>query len=421
MRVARQAFACLSALLAAPAGAVALALRPEWRPGLGERLGAVPRSAGGGLWIHGASLGEVRAALPLVDLARARGHGVHASATTLAAREMLHRERPDLGGSLAPLDHPWCVSRALSRVQPRALVLIETELWPFWITEASERGIAVVIVSGRLSERSTPRYRRLRSWIGPSLARISAVGARSELDAERFAEIGIPAKRIEVTGDLKLEAPATFPRLAEDLAEALADTPLLVAGSTHEGEEIAALGALAEAERQGIRCALVLAPRRPQRADDVEKLAGTQGRRVLRRSRLAAERIGPGSVLVLDRVGDLPAVWGRARVAFVGGTLVPVGGHNLLEPARAGVPILHGPFVSNAASAAKLLFAAGAARPVDGAEALAREACELLADPARAAEMGESGARALLAHRGSAARSLALIERWIEPSSGRAG
>lgn len=412
--------ALLAALAGAPVGIGALALRPSWRKGVGQRLGAAPRVAPGGLWIHGASVGEIRAALPLMDGARAAGHAVLASAMTQAGLETLGRERPGMPATLAPLDHPWCVSAALGRAEPAALVLVETELWPCWIAAAARRGIPAVLVSGRLSERSVSRYRRLRPLLGDVFGRLSAVGARSEEDAARFALLGVPRTRIEVTGDLKLEPPPQPPALAPDLARALQGTTLFVAGSTHEGEETAALEAFAAARRLALSCTLVLAPRRPERAGAAAAEAARAGHPVIRRSALADRLLKDGDVLVLDGLGDLPALYPLARVAFVGGTLAPVGGHNLLEPAHAAVPVLHGPFLDNVGEASRLLGLAGAARRVADAQDLGAALCHDLRHPQEAAARGAAGRAAVAAHRGSAARSLALVERTLAAARGAA-
>ncbi len=402
--------AALLALVAAPLGVGALALRPAWRPGLRERLGAAPRVPPGALWVHGASVGEVLAALHLVDRAKAAGHAVVASSMTLSGRDVLRRTRPGIPSTLAPLDHPWCVVAALDRVRPAALVLIETELWPCWIAAAAERGIPMLVVSGRISERSLPRYQRVRTLLAGSFRRLAAVGARSERDAERFASLGVAQDRIRVTGDLKLEPPSALPTLAPDLARVLDPLPLFVAGSTHEGEESAALEALLAAEKAGLAPALVLAPRRPGRAAAVAAEVERVGRRVRRRSRLGDAPLAAGEVLLLDGIGDLAAVYTRARVAFVGGTLVPIGGHNLLEPVHAGVPVLFGPSVANARHVADLLLQCGAGRRVASASALSDAVVEALRDPVATRARGEAGRSALETHRGSADRSLALVE-----------
>jgi 3-deoxy-D-manno-octulosonic-acid transferase len=229
-------------------------------------------------------VGEARVVLRLVDALAAEGQAVVASTTTATGRALLRQERPDLVSGLAPLDHPWLVTRALQRLQPSQLVLVETELWPCLIQAAAAREIPVVVVSGRISDRSWPRYQRAGRWLAPTLGRLAAVGARSDLDAERFERLGVAPDRIVVTGDLKLEPPLHPPRLAADLEAAIQGPPLFVAGSTHEGEERAALDALDRAEAHGHSLALVLAPRHPQRNERVAELVRARGRSLLLRS-----------------------------------------------------------------------------------------------------------------------------------------
>jgi 3-deoxy-D-manno-octulosonic-acid transferase len=252
----------------------------------------------------------------------------------------------------------------------------------------------------------------LGGLLRPTLRRLDAIGARSEADAERFVALGADAARVSVTGDLKLDAAAP-PPLAPDLAAALGDAPLFVAGSTHEGEEAAALDALAAAERAGRRAALALAPRHPERYARAVEHVAKSGRRLVRRSALGGERLAVGEVLLLDTLGELASLYARARLAFVGGTLVPVGGHNLLEPARAGAPAVWGPHLANVKESAVLLLAAGAGEEVADAVGLGRALSAALADPAAAAARGAAGRRALAAHQGAVARSVALIERVL--------
>jgi 3-deoxy-D-manno-octulosonic-acid transferase len=405
--------AALAGLALAPLAAGALALRPAWRVGLRERLGARSALAPGAIWIHGASVGEIRAASRLIDGLQERGHQVVTSTVTLAGREVMRRTRPDVPCHLAPLDHPWCVEAALSRARPAALVLIETELWPSWLAAAERRQIPVALVSGRVSDRSYPRYRRLRRIIAPTLRRIAALGARTDADAERFLALGAPRERVRVTGDLKLEPAGDLRPISADLSRLLGTAPLIVAGSTHAGEEAAALTALAQVERAGIAAALVVAPRHLGREVEIARLVRASGRRLRQRTLPDEAPLQPGDVLLLDSVGELASLYARAAVAFVGGTLVPVGGHNLLEPVFAGRPVLFGPHTENARHTALILEAVGAGTRVADAEALSRAVRALLADPREASRRGEAGRAALASHRGSAERAAELTESLL--------
>jgi 3-deoxy-D-manno-octulosonic-acid transferase len=416
MRALAQGFAAVAALAGAPLAAAALALRPSWREGLGERLGAVARARPGGIWIHAASVGEIVAASRLVDRLRRDGHPVVTSTVTLTGRDLMRRTRPDVPCSLAPVDHPWCVERALARVGPAVLVLVETELWPCWIAAARRRGIPVVLVSGRVSDRSYPRYRRVSGFVARTLQRLDALGVRTEIDAERFRALGADPARIAVTGDLKLEVDEDPRPLAPELVPLLGAVPLFVAGSTHPGEEAAALDALEAVERAGIDAALAIAPRRPNRTAEVARLVAGRGRALRRRSSPGREPLRPGEVLVMDTVGDLAALYGRADVAFVGGSLVPIGGHNVLEPVCAGRPVLFGRHTANVRHAVEILERCEAGRAVDDAASLADAVVELLSDPAAATARGAQGCRALRSHRGSAGRAAQLVEAALAAS-----
>ena len=410
MRPFEHSLAVVTAVAAAPIAVGALALQPSLRVGVRQRLGGLPRLEPGSIWIHGASVGEMLAATRLIDQLRDQGRAVFTSATTVSGRDVMRRTRPDVRCELAPLDHPWCVEAALSRIAPTALALVETELWPTWIAAAQRRGIPVVVVSGRVSDRSFPRYRRLGWLVRSTLGRLAAVGARTPIDRDRFVALGAPPGVVSVTGDLKLEPQSRPKPLAPDLECALEGTPLLVAGSTHAGEESAALDALAHAEREGLAAALVVAPRHPERAGEVAALVRRSGRTLRRRSSLRSRPLGVGGVLLLDTIGELASLYSRARVAFVGGSLVPAGGHNVLEPVLAGCPVLFGRYTANVRAAAELLERCGAGRRVEDAVGLARAAVELLRDPAEARARAERGRRELARHRGSARRTAALLE-----------
>jgi 3-deoxy-D-manno-octulosonic-acid transferase len=412
VRALGHSVAALSALAAAPVGAAALALRPGWRVGLRERLGAAAMSPGA-VWVHGASVGEILAARGLVDALGAVGHAVVTSTQTVTGRSVMRRARPELPCSLAPLDHPWLVERSLARSRPAALVLVEGELWPSWIAAASRRGIPVVLVSGRISERSFARQRLVRPFVARTLRRLAAIGARTAEAAERFCFLGARADAVVVTGDLKLDCDPSAPDLAADLDALVGKVPLVVAASTHAGEERAVLEAFQAVEAAAIPAALVLAPRRPDRARDVAGLVRAAGRTPRRRTAPGPGPLRPGEVLLLDSLGELAAVSARAQVAFVGGTLEPIGGHNLLEPVFVGTPVLYGPHTGNVENAVAILERSGAGRRVSDAADLGRELVALLSEAAGARERGLRGRAALAEHRGSSAIAAELVLRAI--------
>lgn len=387
-----------------PALALALLVRPSLRHGLQERLGRLePVAPGceGEIWVHAASVGEAKAACRLVEALEEDGALVRTSTSTQAGRDVFRRDRPHGASTLMPLDHPWCVDATLRRIRPALSVLIETEIWPSWIAGCAREDVPVIIASGRLSDRSFPRYRKLRRVIVPMLRQISAVGARTELDAERFVELGVPESRVRITGDLKLDPPAGQPALSIDLIRALADTPVVIGGSTHESEEDALLDAMAAAEKAGHGYVLILAPRAVARAADVVGLCRKRDRRVHRRSDLSGRHLVPGEVLVLDTIGELAALYATASIAFVGGTLVPVGGHNIVEPVHAGCPVLFGPHVENVRKIAEILAIGDAGRRVANSAMLAEEMISAFNDPDACRVRGEIGRKMLEAHRGS--------------------
>ena len=334
-----------------------------------------------------------------------------ASTSTIAGRDTMRRTRPDVPCHLAPLDHPWCVGSALERVNPSVLVLVEGEIWPFWIAAAVRRGIPVVLVSGRVSDRSLQTYRWLWPGIHRTLRRLSAIGARTEEDARRWVQLGAPRERVSVTGDLKLDPAGRSPALAADLEEFLGAAPLVVGASTHSGEESAMLEAFGlDSARVGDVAALILAPREIERATEVEALARTSGRKVHLRSRLSGGGLKPGEVLILDSLGELAAVHSYARAVFVGGTLVPVGGHNLVEPALAGRPVLFGPYTHGVRHAERLLTRCGAGHRIDDAGSMSVVLAELLSRPGAAEQRGAKGRAALEQQRGATERSHGLVE-----------
>jgi 3-deoxy-D-manno-octulosonic-acid transferase len=408
----RHSVAAVGAALALPPSLVALALRPAWRERLGERLGRTAVAPTGGVWIHGASVGEAQVTARLAKRLRDQGVTVTTSCTTLTGRAALSRAIPDLAHSLAPLDHPWCVAAALARRRPSSLVLIETELWPSLIAGCDRRGVPTVILSGRISDRAHRRYLAARPLLAPTLRRVARVGARTEEDAERFVSLGAEPWRVRVTGDLKLGPPSAPPELAGELRRAFEAVPLFVAGSTHAGEEAAALGALARCEAAGIDCALVLAPRDLSRVPHVAAEVERAGRVLHRRSRLAERPLQSGEVLLLDTLGELAGVYGLAKLAFVGGTLASVGGHNLLEPVQQGTPVCFGPHVANVREAANLLSASGAGLAVVDAAGLAMTVAEAMCDP-ELESRGVAGHRALASHQGGLDRSLALLAEVV--------
>jgi 3-deoxy-D-manno-octulosonic-acid transferase len=419
LRAVEHSLAALSAIAAAPVAVGLLAARPSWRVGIRERLGALMSRPPGAIWIHGASVGEILAASRLVDQLRRAGGDVFTSTATVSGRDLMRRTRPEVPCQLAPLDHPWCVNAALDCVSPAALVLVESELWPTWIAASVRREIPVVLVSGRVSDRAFARYRRLGGIAARTLRRLTAIGARTAADADRFRALGADPSRVSVTGDLKIDSAGESQPIAAELDRVIGATPLFVAGSTHPGEEVAVLAAMDAIERAGLGAALILAPRQIERVAEVERLSVEAGRTTRRRSALSDGQLGCGDVLVLDTMGELASLYSRADVAFVGGSLVPVGGHNILEPALVGCPVVFGRHTGDIRHAVEILAECGAGRCVADAAGLGRAVVEVLGRPTAALAEAQRGKEILLGHCGSTERAGALIESALSESRQR--
>lgn len=395
-------------------------LRDSWR----ERLGYLKFSAAGSgaIWVHAVSVGETLAVAGLVEALAARypQRPIFMSHVTPTGREAGEKRLPGIAGRFfLPLDLNGPLNRAIRRLQPALLVVVETELWPNLLRTAHESGARVAVVNARLSARSTRGYRRFRFLMRRVLANADAILAQSEADAARFIEIGAPRDRVVVTGNLKFdcEPPAARP-LNRALQEALAAarrTPILVAASTMPGEEEPLLAIWRSIRRSHPRALLILAPRHPPRFDRVAALLESETDGFVRRSALAAQENTPSALsrvfetpatLLLDSLGELAGIFELATVVFVGGSLVPSGGHNLLEPAWWGKPILFGPHMENFRDTARLFIAARAAVEVRDAVDLEAEILALFADEAGRKRMGEAARQVVERERGATARTI---------------
>jgi 3-deoxy-D-manno-octulosonic-acid transferase len=405
----------------------------KYREGWDEKLrGQAPLRIGNQpcLWFHAVSVGEVLLLRPLIDeMSRRRpGWEIVVSTTTSTGLAVARRTFPDLVTFYAPMDFSWATRRAVARIRPTVLALVELELWPNLIRSAKRAGAKVAIINARLSSRSYRGYRRLRLPLQSTLARIDAVAAQDAEYAARFVELGIPEHRVSVTGSVKfdgLESDRNNVR-TRALRPLLGLSPadlVFVAGSTMEGEESAVLAAYSAARRQHPCLRLVLVPRHAERFDRVAEWLERQGETVLRRSRLVdaparpSRAAGRPPVILIDTIGELGAVWGLADVAFVGGSLLPGrGGQNMLEPAAFGASVMFGPHTANFRETVDQLLRHDAARRVADADDLARGLLADLDDPETAAARGAAGRHLVLAQHGAAGRTLAELDRLVESS-----
>jgi 3-deoxy-D-manno-octulosonic-acid transferase len=402
---------------------------PTVRGRLGRNPGVAPARR---LWIHAVSVGEVGVAATLIRALPASTPLVLTTVTptgqAVARRVLASRSgvAPLPGATLEgdssvrvaylPFDLGFAVRRFLDVFTPSALVLIEGDLWPLLLARVKQRSLPVVVVNGRVSDRGFARLRRLRRWARPILSPVDVYGVQTECDRDRLLELGVAAERVRVTGNLKFESPE--PPALEALEAAVLATaggrPIAVAGSTMDGEERAVLEAFAAVGPQ--RALLVLAPRHPERAAEVAALVAERNLNVVRRSRLDLERsdgahgaIDRADVLLLDTMGELASLYRHAAAAFIGGTLVPSGGHNPLEAARFGVPIAVGPSMHNFAEMAALFDSRSAWRRVADGRELGAVWRVWLDDPGSAGLVGQRAAALLAENRGALERTLELV------------
>jgi 3-deoxy-D-manno-octulosonic-acid transferase len=421
--LARAGYVALSYLLA-PVALGFLAWRGLWNRAYWERFGerfgyAQVRCAAPSIWIHAVSVGEVQAAAPLVRALRAQYPQVPvvvSTTTPTGAQRVQDLYAGAVAHVYAPYDTPGGVRRFFERIRPRLVVIIETELWPNLFNECGRRCVPLVLASARISPRSLGAYRRFTALFREALSNGIVIAAQSDADAERFCALGASPERTHVTGNIKFdfEPPA---QMRDRAAIFRAPWPpgriVWAAASTHAGEDEQVLEAFAQIRRLHPECLLLLAPRHPERFAAVATLVRTRGFELVTRSSGAA-CTADTQVFLLDTLGELAMFYAAADVAFVGGSLVPVGGHNLLEPAALGVPIITGPYNFNAEEVAELLTAAGGACTVRGAAELAPTVLELLDDRALREQRGRLAQRFVQNNRGALARLLQLMRPLLD-------
>ncbi len=370
------------------------------------------------LWIHAVSVGEAHAARPLI--ARLLNEYPHCQVlvttmTPTGARTVRQSFMDAVSHRYIPYDLPGAVRRFLERIRPRLCLVMETELWPNLFHGCRSRAIPVVLANARMSEKSRRGYACLPGLVRSTLADVSLIAARGRPDADRFLGLGAEAERIVVTGNLKFDIriPRSLIEQAESLRRDLSvNRPVWIAASTHEGEEKPVLDAFFRVLARHKDCLLIIAPRHPERFGAVADLCLRAGARTARRSRGVAE-FAAVQVLVLDTLGELPLYYAASDIAFVGGSLVPTGGHNMLEPASLGVPVITGPHVCNFSEISDQLKRSGAAWTVADSRELADTVCELLGDANLRHQAGESGKRLVEENRGGIDRLMHSLQPYL--------
>ncbi|GAB3539444.1 lipid IV(A) 3-deoxy-D-manno-octulosonic acid transferase [Noviherbaspirillum agri] len=396
---------------------------PGYRQHLGERFGFYGRSTPGKsrmcmLWVHAVSVGETRAAEPLIDalLAAYPDHSIlltHLTPTGRATgRSLFGKHGARVVQCYLPYDIGWMVGRFLRRFAPRICILMETEVWPNVMAQCVRRRVPVALVNARLSERSLARAKRLSALMDEAAHAMSCVAAQTEADADRLRQLGTP--NVHVTGSIKFDVTPPEEMLARGAAlrRQLGSRPVLLCASTREGEEQMILDAWMASRSSDVLLAIV--PRHPQRFDEVQKLIESRGLKICRRSAIAdAPAPQDADVLLGDTMGEMFAYYATCDVAFIGGSLLPLGGQNLIEACAVGKPVLIGPHTFNFAVATEDAIAAGAALRVADASEMTREALRLLHTDQARQEMGANAQGFARQHRGATARTMDLLRQLL--------
>ncbi|MBB3166866.1 lipid IV(A) 3-deoxy-D-manno-octulosonic acid transferase [Simiduia aestuariiviva] len=389
-------------------------LAPAYRRRWGERFALTgSKPAGPSIWVHAVSVGETLAALDMIR-ALQRDYPKHRLLVTTTTPTGSERVQSALGNTVdhvyLPYDLPDCWWRFFRRFRPQLLIVMETELWPNLLAACARRKIPVLLANARLSEKSARGYQRLAWLTRPMVQRLTCIAAQQTADAERFVHLGVAADRVQVTGSIKFDLTLTdgLRQSATALRQQWApkDEIIWLAASTHQGEDDIVLQAFAQVRAQVPNLRLVLVPRHPERFDRVAALCASSGWCTTRRSAPPCENF---DVLVGDTMGELLLFFGACHMAFVGGSLVPTGGHNMIEPAAWAKPVLCGPHLFNFAAVSRLMVDAGGLRIVEDANALAGAVLALM-DARERDTMGRQALAVADANRGALARLLALIE-----------
>ena len=410
--------------LAVPVIAVRLWLRSRKAPAYAKRIGerfalTLPEFKQGGIWLHAVSVGESIAAAPVVKALQQQYPDLPITVTCMTPTGS-ERIQSLFGDSVQhcylPYDLPLASKRFLQRLQPRLAIVMETELWPNHINQCARLNIPVVLANGRLSERSARGYGRFPKLVAPMLKQISALAVQSEIEAQRFIELGARAETVKVTGSIKydLQVAEGLPEQAQTLREQWHATqrPIWIAASTHEGEDAQILAAHQLLLQQFPQALLILVPRHPERFASVHALCLEQGLQVQRRSTqtlVNAEQ----QVLLGDTMGELMLLYAVADVALVGGSLIKHGGHNMLEPIALAKPTLTGPHYFNFLDIAQQLLDAGALLEVVGVQQLVQRVAELWRNPTQVEDMCAAGQQVLQRNQGALQRLLDMIQAQL--------
>ena len=394
---------------------------PAYKKRWAERFGfpVYAESTADFIWLHAVSVGETLAAVPLVKTLQEKypQHRLMVTCMTPTGSERIKAAFGDsVDHSYMPYDTPDAVARFLNRLKPKMLIIMETELWPNTIAACQSRDIPVILANGRLSARSAAAYQSISSLVQPMLSGISAVAAQHKDDGDRFIRLGLPPSALEVTGNIKFDL--SLDRDVQDRAAVLSEQwhcgnnrPVFLAASTHRGEDEIILQAFGQIKQQVDNALLVLVPRHPERFNQVGELCTSAGFTLVKRS--AGDKVEAADVLLGDTMGELMVFFGACDVAFVGGSLVATGGHNMIEPAAWGVPVLTGPHLFNFTEASQLLLAADGMLVCNDAAELAEQCISLMGNKGRRQEVGNAARLVAEANRGALDKLMSVIDRFI--------
>jgi 3-deoxy-D-manno-octulosonic-acid transferase len=394
----------------------------KYRVGLSERLGSVPESLRAetpSIWVHAVSVGEVLAVSGLVEGLRKRfpQHRVVISTTTDTGQKLARAKFGEGNVFYFPLDFAFAIRPYLNALRPQLVVVAETEFWPNFLHLAHESGARIAIVNARISDRSWPGYRRFRSLLTRVLRQVDLFLGQTEEDRKRLIDIGAPGDRVKVSGNLKFDVPLPPPPpIVASLRVAFQQagtTPILVCGSTVEDEEPLLLQAFVNVLASHPKAAMILAPRHPERFNEVAKLLEDLGVHFWKRSLWSGEPI-VGGVLLVDTIGELSSLYALGDIAFVGGSLVPRGGHNIIEPAQHGIATMVGNHTENFRDIVWLFQSHDAVRVVGPAE-FPLMLMELISHPEERTALGRRAAETLQSQTGATERTLAALEKLLKP------
>lgn len=414
------------ALVLLPFWLIGLLLIPKWRAGFFQKLGFLPRACleqiqtlplQKRIWIHTVSVGELNAAKPLIQMLIDQGYGVILSATTQTGYTLAHQLFPKLAIFYFPFDLPWVIQQTLQRLNPQLILILETEIWPNLLMSTASKGVPVVLINGRLSQKSFQGYYRFRWFFGPVLEHFSALLMQSKTDANRMIQLGAPASNVVSIGNIKFDLPALNnieeQRALKNLFQLQEADQVVVFASSHPGEEEIFLEMFLALTAKLPHLKAVLAPRHPERTASVAQLLSSQHVPFCLRSQLSNQHPATESLIVLDTIGELNTVFALSDIACMGGTFVPWGGHNPLEPINAGIPVIFGPSMENFSAIASIVLQSSAGIQVDTPQAAQNSLFQLLTSPQDYKQMVLQGKQLMQNNRGVTQRILHTLKPYL--------